>query len=199
MRKELFIIIAAVCLIIVIQSKVNRMRLQNAPGVIVETIPEQMLLLEKKGFKQGDVSISLRAEFELDAMVLSKQRYYFGRAAKLVPFDLALGWGPMSNPEVLKRIRIRQGNRWYYYNYKYPPPIPEREMAYHSSNMHLVASTKEVAKAIKAVRLGEIVHIKGYLVNMLADDGWRWKSSLSRRDTGDGACELVWVEVFYVK
>lgn len=24
--------------------------------------------------------------------------------------------------------------------------------------------------------------------------GWRWRSSLSREDTGDGSCELVWVE-----
>jgi hypothetical protein len=25
-------------------------------------------------------------------------------------------------------------------------------------------------------------------------DGWRWDSSLSREDSGPGACELVWVE-----
>ena len=29
---------------------------------------------------------------------------------------------------------------------------------------------------------------------MRAPDGWRWRSSLTREDTGAGACELVWVE-----
>ncbi|MBU0468035.1 MAG: hypothetical protein KKD07_00280 [Candidatus Omnitrophica bacterium] len=199
MRKELFITIAAVAFIIFVQGKLNRMRVENAPGVIIVTNPEQKLLLVREGFKYEDVSISLLAEFSLDAMVLSKQRYYFGRAAKLAPFDLALGWGPMSNPEVIKEIRISQGNRWYTYRYKIPPPIPHREISYHSSNMHLVAATKEVADEIKNVRWGDIIHMEGYLINIMSDDGWRWNSSLSRSDTGDGACELVWVEKFSIE
>ncbi len=28
----------------------------------------------------------------------------------------------------------------------------------------------------------------------LSNLGWRWKSSLTRKDTGNGACELVWVK-----
>jgi hypothetical protein len=26
------------------------------------------------------------------------------------------------------------------------------------------------------------------------DDGFTWSSSLSREDTGNGACELIWIE-----
>jgi hypothetical protein len=29
--------------------------------------------------------------------------------------------------------------------------------------------------------------------------GWRWVSSLSREDTGAGACELIWVESLSVR
>ena len=199
MRKELFIMVAAVAFIMFVQGKMNRMRVENAPGVIITANPEQRLLLTREGFRHGDVSISLLAEFSLDAMVLSKQRYYFGRDAELAPYDLALGWGPMSNPEVIKDIRISQGNRWYTYRYKIPPPIPHREISYHSSNMHLVAATKEVAEEIKNVRWGDIIHMEGYLINITGDDGWYWNSSLSRSDTGDGACELVWVEKFSIE
>lgn len=195
----MFIIIASVFFIIFIQGKINRLRVENAPGVIITANPEQRLLLTRAGFRKEDVSVSLLAEFSIDAMVLSKQRYYFGRAAKLAPFDLALGWGPMSNPEVIKDIKISQGNRWYTYQYKIPPPIPHREISYHSSNMHLVAATQEVAESIKNVRWGDIIHMEGYLVNLMADDGWHWNSSLSRSDTGDGACELVWVEIFDIE
>ena len=65
--------------------------------------------------------------------------------------------------------------------------------------MHLVAATKEVAEEIKNVRWGDIIHMEGYLINITGDDGWYWNSSLSRSDTGDGACELVWVEKFSIE
>jgi len=32
------------------------------------------------------------------------------------------------------------------------------------------------------------------LVEVKAQDGWTWRSSLSREDTGNGACELMLVE-----
>jgi hypothetical protein len=32
------------------------------------------------------------------------------------------------------------------------------------------------------------------LVEADGRDGWKWRSSLTRDDTGDGACELMWVE-----
>jgi hypothetical protein len=36
--------------------------------------------------------------------------------------------------------------------------------------------------------------LRGFLVEARADDGWRWRSSLTRDDTGARACELVFVE-----
>ena len=36
--------------------------------------------------------------------------------------------------------------------------------------------------------------LRGYLVRVEAADGWQWRSSLSRADTGAGACELVLLE-----
>ena len=39
----------------------------------------------------------------------------------------------------------------------------------------------------------------GYLVDVDHDSGWYWRSSMSRLDTGDGACELVYVEFLSVE
>jgi hypothetical protein len=48
---------------------------------------------------------------------------------------------------------------------------------------------------IKEIRNGDIVQLSGSLVNVVSEsDGWRWKSSQTRNDTGKGACELIWVE-----
>lgn len=59
---------------------------------------------------------------------------------------------------------------------------------------HLIPADAVVEKVLKRVRVGNIVHVSGYLVEARAGDGWRWVSSLTREDTGAGACELIWVE-----
>jgi hypothetical protein len=37
------------------------------------------------------------------------------------------------------------------------------------------------------------------LIEAQASDGWRWRSSLTREDTGNGACELVLVKSLSIK
>ena len=77
---------------------------------------------DEEPFQHNDYKIIPRRTFYLEARVLSKRRYRTGREAQLAPFDLALGWGPMSDDTILKDIKITQSNRWYYYKYKIPPP-----------------------------------------------------------------------------
>ena len=59
---------------------------------------------------------------------------------------------------------------------------------------HMIPAHAAVARKLNQVRPGHIVRLRGYLVAVSADDGWQWRSSLSRTDTGNGACELMWVE-----
>jgi hypothetical protein len=64
--------------------------------------------------------------------------------------------------------------------------------------MHLVPADKAVELEIDRARTGDIIEITGKLVEIRADDGWYWKSSMTREDTGNHACEVVWVERFEV-
>ena len=65
--------------------------------------------------------------------------------------------------------------------------------------MHLIPANNEVDRTMKSeTRKGSIVQFSGYLVSISAMDGWRWKSSLTRKDTGSGACEVVWVKQMQV-
>lgn len=153
---------------------------------------------EETPFQHKDFRIIPKKTFYLEARVLSKRQYRTGREAQLAPIDLALGWGPMSDDTVLKDIKITQSNRWYYFKYRLPPPLAKKEIIRHSSNMHLIPANKTVLSQIKKVRPGQVVEIEGCLVSVRAEDGWKWDSSLSRTDTGDGACEIVWVEDFFI-
>ena len=133
------------------------------------------------------------ATYALKARVLSRERYRFDRGAKLSPLDLALGWGPMSDSAVLDHIRITQDGRWYHWAVR-SFPIPQEAIESHSANVHLIPKDRLVARELLGARVGECLELEGLLVCAEAGDGSAWQSSLTRTDTGDGSCELMWVE-----
>jgi hypothetical protein len=134
------------------------------------------------------------AQFAVHARVLSREDYFVGREAELSSIDLALGWRRMADPAVYGPLNIRQGGRWYRYAWRDQPPIPAQEIVESSANMHMIAATPAVERALGRIRQGAIVHITGKLVEVTHPSGWRWTSSLTRSDSGANACELVFVE-----
>jgi hypothetical protein len=60
--------------------------------------------------------------------------------------------------------------------------------------MHMIPADSAVEQQLGRVRVGQVVELAGNLVAIRASDGWRWQSSLSRHDTGNGACVVVWVK-----
>ncbi len=163
------------------------------PGEIAPKSPIQEKLTSAQVHLVGKYAVRPVARFQVEARVLSTERYRFDRGATLSPVDLALGWGPMSDQTVLDQIDISQGGRFYRWRVK-NYPIPRQQIIEHSANMHMIPANDEVRNDLLAVRVGEIVHIEGYLVVATSEDGAIWKTSLTRKDSGDGACELVWVE-----
>jgi len=141
----------------------------------------------------GEHRITALQPFALEARVLGREDYRLDRGARLSPTDLALGWGPMADPQVLRQIQVRQGNRWYHWRTE-QFPIARREIERHSANMHMIPANPEVARLLGQVSRGRLIRLSGHLVRVDGDDGFRWVSSLSRDDTGEGACELVWLE-----
>jgi hypothetical protein len=49
------------------------------------------------------------------------------------------------------------------------------------------------------MRPGQIATIGGYLVDVRGPGGFLWNTSLTRTDTGEGACEIVWVDTLEVR
>ena len=170
-----------------------RGEVRHGPGVLAPNAPVQTARGEVPLLRHGGYLVEPLARFEVEARVLAAKRYRKGREAELSPVDLALGWGPMSDEAVLDHLEIWQNRRFYFWQGRILP-IPKREISRHSANMHLIPATDEVREALLKVRPGEIVRFSGYLVQIRADDGWYWRSSLTRNDVGGGACEVVWVE-----
>lgn len=167
---------------------------RRPPGAIAPRDPVQVAVADGTPFEHKGFRIVPLARFEVEARVLGAERYWLWREALLSPVDVALGWGPMSDQRVLDRLEISQGNRYYHFRWRGGPPIPAPSIVEHSANMHLIPSSPDVWRRLRAVRAGQVVRFAGYLVSARMPDGWRWNSSLTRTDTGPGSCELVWVE-----
>ncbi|MBX9914654.1 MAG: hypothetical protein K2Y25_12235 [Pseudomonadaceae bacterium] len=156
--------------------------------------PQPLPLTSSDGSLQlADYRIIPLEGFNLEARVLGREDYHFDRGAALSPTDLALGWGPMAELPVLDKISISQSNRWYHWRAD-ELPIPRREIEMHSANMHMIPANSTVAATLARVKTGQRIQLSGQLVRIEGQDGFTWSSSLSREDTGAGACELIWVE-----
>lgn len=166
-------------------------------GAVAKNKPTSRVVNQSSSFIVKGYNITPLESFAIEARVLSSEHYSLGREADLSPVDLALGWGKMSDEAVLKDIKISQSNRFYYWHVD-AFPIPRREIETQSANMHMIPADDTIASKLKSVKPGQVVMLTGFLVRADAADGWHWKSSLTREDTGNGACEVVYVKAITV-
>lgn len=187
--------IFTVAVVVILTALLIGNRVEYPAGTAVTATPVQRdYVLPLATWHLNEYQIRPVAEFKIEALVLSTRRYRFTSDSQLSEVDLALGWGPMSNDAVLRELDVWQSGRWYHYRWSAQPPIAPRDISLHSTNLHTVPANDEVRRQLREVRAGEIVYLEGFLVNISREDGWHWNSSTSRSDTGNGACELMWVE-----
>lgn len=142
------------------------------------------------------LNITPLEKYALTAMVVSKQHYTERWNAKIAPYDLALIWGRLMDPDCLKTVSYSQGDRWYYYQYTADFPMDKQYITSHSSNNHIIPASDAILDELDKINVGQMIYLEGYLVNIDGKDGDRnvgWHSSLTREDSGDGSCELFYV------
>jgi hypothetical protein len=141
------------------------------------------------------------ARYRIAARVLRKKKYKGDWSAQISPLDLALGWGQVAEDDIVKHLKINQMLRWYQYRFEGNCPVPGEYLAYHSSNHHIVSASVNLRKAFKRVHKGDVIEMEGYLIRVTGSYKGRsvnWSSSLTREDTGNHACELMYVEKLQV-
>lgn len=148
------------------------------------------------------VNISYIAKYTIQGVVLDTYDYLeYNTQNKLSPIDVALGWGTLANPNNYSKVNwSSSGNRFLYHritDYSLLNTMSESYLDDHFSNNHLIPSSNEIKKLIKSIKKGDYISIEGYLVNATykKEDNYMfyWNSSTSRTDSGDGACELIYV------
>lgn len=165
----------------------------HGPGVIAPNEPAQQQAYGIHDINYKEFKLSPFAKIDIEARVLSTKQYYEDREAGFAPIDFVLGWGPMSDERNLDKILIKQSERYYYWE-MIEPPIPVNEIRTSSANVRFISPSEEIADRLQDIRQGQVIRVKGYLVEVNSNDGWSVRSSSIRTDSGKEASEIVWIK-----
>ncbi|MFH1810860.1 MAG: hypothetical protein ABIJ09_19115 [Pseudomonadota bacterium] len=157
------------------------------------TVPERVTV-RRDG---RDFVIEKHHRYQVQGQVLSAATYNIAFATDFYDVDLGLIWGPRID-EFLGKYKFSQNGRYLFWRSPTMPPADEVQAITRSiGNNHLIPGDRNpnLDRALKWVSKGDRVRIDGYLVTIQDSDGRSLAtSSTSRDDSGNGACEIVWVD-----
>lgn len=111
--------------------------------------------------------------------------------------DLCVVWGDTARSPLLSQIR--------FWNGIFTCNFSTRDQAAWSafnqtevSNNHLIANDPGIRKTVDRVRIGDQIRVRGTLAAYISPNGSKRGTSTTRTDTGDGACETIYVDDFEI-
>lgn len=136
------------------------------------------------------------ATFAARVLVLSRRDYPVSPAdvlSAVSPVDLAVAWGLAAHSDVRAAVELTQSDRRYNWRSRKSDAgmAGVRRFTSYSGNWHMVPATDEVTRTLAAVSKGDVVRLEGDLVQVSFTNGVYYRSSTSREDLGDGACEII--------
>lgn len=161
-------------------------------GVVAPEAPVQVNG-EQAPFRHGDVFITPLATFSARVRVLSARDYRREADGDIVPVDLAVAWGPLSESSLALGMRVGQSNRYFSWQVSGDYPLGKTDIVRHAANMHFVPADASTEATLRRVRRGDVVEFSGMLVDITGGE-LPWHSSMTRDDDGSYACEVVYVE-----
>lgn len=143
------------------------------------------------------------ARFETRGRVLHIERFKpYQSLSNWVPglrpstHDIGLGYGPMTDTANVELYSYRHDGATGGTRYLGWRPRNEagarrmQELAPHITNVHVIPANAAIEAQIRRVRVGELLTLRGLLVNYRTRDGRLAATSMT---AGDHECEIVWV------
>jgi hypothetical protein len=176
-------------------------RLPERSDVLPEMLrePIQKETVEKPfsfSYKNETYNVRPKSSYELWGLVVSHNDIngladIYHTASSVDTKDVCVIWGKNFDREY---GRVKFWNGCWTCNWEYPDGVSV--FADKISNNHLITADDAVRGAIGGIRVGDQIHLKGWLVDyeIPSQPGRSRFTSLTREDTGDGACEVVFVK-----
>jgi hypothetical protein len=139
--------------------------------------------------------------YALAGMVVSyrhhdgNSRMHFQANDHLNMMDVCVVWGETATSKLLHKLK--------FWNGIFTCNVKTRDQAAWDafrmeqlSNNHLISDDESIRDRVKDIRIGDQVRVVGYLASYSNEEGGKRGTSTTRTDTGDGACETIYVEKF---
>lgn len=138
-----------------------------------------------------------RADFKVAGRVLTRKTYNNDWQSEASPLDLAIGWGELNDTRADNWVNWSQSGRWYYFRWHTDSPYKRQYISTHSSNFHIIPATESLESVLLKIREDDRIILEGQLVDVAATgetESWKNQTSLTRTDSGNGACEILLVK-----
>lgn len=135
-------------------------------------------------------TINFIAEYTLTGRVVTTYPYFNNSTySKLIPLDIGVIWGEAALEKNYKKTTyFSDGTRSLNFYCTNMSTCQNHEL----SNNHLLPENKKIKREIFLIKPGDYIKIEGYLIEITGSD-YSQRSSTTRNDTGDGACEIIYV------
>lgn len=167
---------------------------------------------EKKEFEieKNGVTYIIKPLFnyELNGMIVSYHHssslldYYHEKWKDYLNIkDVCVIWDKNIENGIYKKLKFKNGSFTCYVNSKSNITRGDWQK-YNSANLsnnHLLSDNEEINKKILSAKKGDQIYFKGYLVEYsIKNEDFKRGSSATRTDSGDRACETIFIEDFQI-
>lgn len=193
-------VFALICL--VAARNIYRSGSRNAVAKIRNPIQKEASGGTQLSLNGMNVRISYLYSYDIEALVVSTHDYDgWELGNRLSPRDFALAWGAVAENNSRMDFHWNQSGRWYSWKIDNNAELDKLggtgRVISQSSNNHIIPADNEIRNKVMAVRRGDHIRLRGFLVNIdgRSTDGssFNWHTSTTRYDQGDGACEVMYV------
>ena len=176
----------------------------HAPGSLVKETPEIILRSSRPPWRDTHgFQYTARADLDARAVVLSRANYHIGEFASFSPTDLAIAWGELSDRSVYEQFKFSEmgsplAGRFVFPEIRRGTEMSRRPFAevsnfllMHLTHVHTIPADAAVAHKLSGIRPGQVVRLKGVLVDVVSPANGRYNTSLALFDYN---CEIMWVD-----
>ena len=152
-------------------------------------------------FNGVDYLVEPEYDYDLAGMVVSfrhhdgNSRMHFLAKDHLNMMDVCVVWGNTATSGLLGKIKFWNGI--FTCNFRTRNQAAwDAFSIYQISNNHLISADEFIRDKVKDIRIGDQIRVRGHLASYSNEEGGKRGTSTTRMDTGDGACETIFVKQF---
>lgn len=193
-------------LLVFIMALINRNELSHSMTFLPELKQEPKQSSTSKEtftttFNEDSFTIMPKFEYELYGLVVS-YRLHDSEHGQMIHAlnkdhinvaDYCVVWGENADSHLLSEFTFSNGQftcNWQTHS----NDAWKRFDQYQISNNHLLAVDSSIRDTLDQIKIGDQIYIKGQLAHYTNPMSYERGTSIVRTDTGNGACETIWVE-----